>query len=296
MLILLGTLPIEGLPLTQGYSKFDGKQLTIGELKIPDEAIMLGAAAMISAATVTCEALGITPPYAVVAGDLGEGSGSRVLYRFLAEDAERLSPDVITMHYILPNRDEFERFIHSLERWGKRPVLIADAGSMLIAKATKACTKFNLFTPDPGEIGFLGDPEADHPAYVPYYVFEVDTVEVPRLIEQAYRHGNSPSVLLVKGPVDYISRDGKVVATVKEPNVPSMEPIGGTGDTLTGIVSALAYSGLDLVQASVIAAKTNRVAGQLANPNPATKVSKIILHISKALNIVRSEVSQAGVS
>jgi NAD(P)H-hydrate repair Nnr-like enzyme with NAD(P)H-hydrate dehydratase domain len=291
LLILIGTLPIKDLPLTQGHSKFDGKHLLIGDLSIPDESMMLGTASMISAATVTCKALGIASPYAVVAGDLGEGSGSRVLYRFLAEDAEKLSPNVITMHYILPMREEFEKFISSLERWSERPLLIADAGSLLIAKATNACTKFDLFTPDAGEIGFLGDPEADHPAYVPYFVFESDTVEVPRLIEQAYTHGNSPSVLLVKGPVDFIAKDGKVVATVKEPNIPAMEPIGGTGDTLTGIVSALVHSNLDPVQASIIGAKTNRVAGHLTDITPSTKVIKIIPHISEALKTVMAESS-----
>jgi NAD(P)H-hydrate repair Nnr-like enzyme with NAD(P)H-hydrate dehydratase domain len=119
----------------------------------------------------------------------------------------------------------------------------------------------------------------------------MDTQEVPELIEQAYIHGNSPSVLLVKGPTDYISKDGKVVTTINEPNISSMEPIGGTGNTLTGIVSSLSYSGLDLIKSSIMAAKTNRIAGQHANPNPATKVSEIIPFISKALIMIKGEES-----
>ena len=62
-----------------------------------------------------------------------------------------------------------------------------------------------------------------------------------------------------------------------------MEAIGGTGDTLTGIVSALIESGMGIKEASVIAMKTNRLAGYLAKPTPATQTMEIIQQIPKAL-------------
>ncbi len=286
LLILTGTLPIENLPLTQGYLKFKNKQFIIDDLILSKELISLGTASMILTAAKTCQTLNLNPPYVITAGDLGDGSGSELIYNLLTNNLQNLSPDVLTIHYILPRRLDFEKFISSLNKCDKKPVMIADAGALLIAKATKTCSKFDLFTPDAGELGFLSDPEADHPAYVQYPVFKNDDKNVSNLINQSYINNNSPSHLLVKGPIDYISKNGEILDTVKEPNIPTLESIGGTGDTLTGIVSALIYSGLNITQSSILAAKTNRIAGKLANPTPATKISEIISHIPKALSIV----------
>ena len=55
-----------------------------------------------------------------------------------------------------------------------------------------------------------------------------------------------------------------------------LEPIGGTGDTITGIVSALAYAELEPHEAAIIAARANRMAGKYAQATPATKVAQII--------------------
>ncbi len=286
--MLWGTVPIEGLPLTQGETRFDGKELMIGDYIVPKEKVLLGTTAMISAASAMAEALDTDPPYSVVAGDLGKGDGSRKLFAYLNEEAFEHSPKLITMHYILPMRTPFMEFVEMVDYWPQKPILIADAGSMLIAKATLSCPKFDLFTPDPGEIAFLGDPDAAHPAYVQHFVFEVDQSDVPRLIKNAYEHENASKVLLIKGPVDFIAKDGEIKATVNEPNVPTLEPIGGTGDTITGIVSALIYAGYDLVEASIYAAKVNRVAGALAKPTPATKISEIIPYIPKAWEEVSS--------
>jgi NAD(P)H-hydrate repair Nnr-like enzyme with NAD(P)H-hydrate dehydratase domain len=82
--------------------------------------------------------------------------------------------------------------------------------------------------------------------------------------------------LLVKGITDYIANNGKILARINEPDIPTLETIGGTGDTITGLVSALIYAGHKPHRAAIIAAKTNRMAGKFARPNPATKVSQII--------------------
>jgi len=76
--------------------------------------------------------------------------------------------------------------------------------------------------------------------------------------------------------------------------VRDLEPIGGTGDTLTGLVSALAYAGYPLIEAAILAAKINRVAGEMADPDPATQVCEIIRHIPTALEQVLAFAGQTS--
>jgi NAD(P)H-hydrate repair Nnr-like enzyme with NAD(P)H-hydrate dehydratase domain len=66
----------------------------------------------------------------------------------------------------------------------------------------------------------------------------------------------------------------------------ALEAMGGTGDTLTGIVSALITSGMDTLEAAVLAAKINRLAGHYAKPKPASQVMEIITHIPRAMEEV----------
>jgi NAD(P)H-hydrate repair Nnr-like enzyme with NAD(P)H-hydrate dehydratase domain len=75
-----------------------------------------------------------------------------------------------------------------------------------------------------------------------------------------------------------VVRDGEIIETIEEPSVPVLEAIGGTGDTITGLVAAFAYAGLEPHQAAAIAARANRMAGKLAQPTPATRVGEIIKH------------------
>jgi hypothetical protein len=278
-------------PVTVGQVRYDGRSLWIGGMEVPPQMLSIGATAMMAAALKTSQALGVEPPMSVVAGDLGEGEGSKLVYRYLTEDAGGMGPSTVTLHYILPLRNEFLSFVEMSDYWAKRPFLIADAGALLIAKATKVCEKFDLFTPDAGEISFLADPDAGHPAYVKAALFEVDTTEVPRLISGAYAAKNAPRYLLVKGPTDFIVLEGRVVATVSEPNVPAMEPIGGTGDTITGIVSALIAGGIEPVRSMSVAARANRLAGALSKPTPATRVFEIVDHVEEA---VRKALDETG--
>jgi len=218
-----------------------------------------------------------------VAGDMGEGNGSRGVYKYLIEEGGRTGATTVTLHYILPLRKEFIDFVEMADYWEKRPFLVADAGALLIAKATGMCERFDLFTPDAGELSFLADEDAGHPAYVKASLFEVDTTQVPALIERAYAGHNSPRYMLVKGPVDYVVDGGRVLYSVDMPNIPAMEAIGGTGDTITGIVSALLSGGYEPVRASLIALRANRLAGQLCEPTPATRVFEIVDCIGDAL-------------
>jgi NAD(P)H-hydrate repair Nnr-like enzyme with NAD(P)H-hydrate dehydratase domain len=83
-------------------------------------------------------------------------------------------------------------------------------------------------------------------------------------------------------------------AAVDTPNVPALEPIGGTGDTLTGIVAALTYAGYPVAEAAMIAARVNRLAGALADPTPATQVADMVKEIPKALESVLEEIAKDG--
>ncbi len=288
MLLLAGTIPIPDMPLTYGPCKYGENKLTIGDYTLTDNYVTLGTAAMISASSATCQTLGIEGPQAVVAGDIGSGEGTLKIFRFITDEVAKLKPKVVTIHYILPAREPFIELVNAVVKTEPKPFFIADAGTLLNAKAVGLSKKFDLFTPDPGELSFLADPDAAHPAYVRHFIFEVDNTEVARLGKEAWEHGDAPRYLLVKAATDHIFVDGKVVGVIKEPNIPSLEPIGGTGDTITGIVSALIHSGLEPSDACVKAAKINRVMGQLANPTPATRIAQLIPFIPEAVKKVIS--------
>jgi NAD(P)H-hydrate repair Nnr-like enzyme with NAD(P)H-hydrate dehydratase domain len=147
---------------------------------------------------------------------------------------------------------------------------------MYSAKAAGLASAFDIFTPDAAEMAFLADPDATHPAYIRFMV-NADGGNTPELIKKAYENKNAARLLLVKGAVDYIVSNGDIVATVTEPDVPPMEAIGGTGDTITGLVSAFVYAGLEPHEAAIIAARANRMAGEYAKATPAAKVRQVIV-------------------
>jgi len=170
----------------------------------------------------------------------------------------------------------------------KKPVLIADAGFMYAAKMSGQAQSYDLFTPDVGELSFLADETAPHPFYTRGFILHDDN-KIPDLISRAYLHGNAAKTLLVKGSTDYIVNKNGVIFSVNNPIVEAMEAMGGTGDTITGIVTALVGTGMKISNAARIAAKVNRVAGVNARPTPATQVCEIISHIPRALEKVLKE-------
>lgn len=273
MILISGTLPIENLPLIIGAVGKNENDLIVDDYCFP---CTQGTGALISAALATTKYLGIDPPHALVAGDIGRGKGSAAIYDYLAKNLPKNSPAVLVMHYILPDMVQMRRVCDSADRCVKRPVMIADAASMYAAKAAGIAKRFDVFTPDVAELGFMADPEATHPAYIADHLFNATNDRVPELIESAYLQKSAPKLLLVKGPTDYIVRDGVILETVEAPNVPALEAIGGTGDTITGILAALLDVELEPHEAAIIAAKSNRIAGQVASANPATKISQII--------------------
>lgn len=273
MMLIAGTIPIKDLPLNIGKVEKDGESLLVNGYCIP---CAQGTGAMIEAALATTRYLNLDPPQIVVAGDLGRGEGSQSIYDYLAGHLPELCPEVLALHYILPDMTLMRKVCQSVNRCPRKPIMIADAASMYAAKAAGLATGFDIFTPDATEIAFLGDPDATHPAYINRHLFDADITQTPRLVTAAYQHDNAAKLLLVKGAVDYIVRDGDILATITEPDVPELEAIGGTGDTITGLVSAFAYAGLELHEAAIVAARANRMAGKFAQATPASRVSQII--------------------
>ena len=273
MMILFGTLPYKDFPLTFGQVSREGDKLKAdGRVFSRTQ----GTGAMISSALAIATHFKEDPPYVLVAGDIGEGVGTRNIYQYLIEHIAELEPDFITMHYTMPIMVLMRKFIETVKKCSKKPFLIADAGAMYAAKGAGLAGEFDIFTPDPSEIAFLADPEATHPAYIAKHLFESDASLVPQQIKDAFRLGSAAKLLLVKGKTDYVAQDGEIICAINEPNVPHLEPIGGTGDTITGLVSGLVYAGLTPKDAAIFACRTNRTAGKLANPTPATKVMEII--------------------
>ena len=90
--------------------------------------------------------------------------------------------------------------------------------------------------------------------------------------------------MLVKGRVDRYAHAGTIVETVDAPDVPMMEPVGGTGDTLTGIASALLASGADMRSACAAAFRINRRMGLLARPTPASSVMDLLEFLPPAID------------
>jgi NAD(P)H-hydrate repair Nnr-like enzyme with NAD(P)H-hydrate dehydratase domain len=273
MMIIAGTVPIIDMPLTIGEVAFDGNFILVDGKRIP---CTQGTGAMVSAALETTSYLGIDAPCVLLTGDIGEGKGSRELYQYLIDNVSRLLPDVLALHYWLPSMSQTRQLCSAIDKCSRRPVMIADAGSMYSAKAAGLAEAFDIFTPDATEIAFLADPEATHPAYIAKHLFETDISQAPQLARKAYDNHGASRLLLAKGATDYIIRDGEVLDMVSEPDVPMLEPIGGTGDTITGIVSALAYAELETHEAAIIAARANRMAGKYAQVTPATKVREVI--------------------
>jgi len=285
VLAVVGTVPVENFPLTSGEAQLEQDALLVQGKRIP---VNRGTPALLAAAIAAGQILGNPPPFAYLVGDIGTGNGSRLLYDYLTKHLLLEAFGVVTFHYLQPDVDWHNRVLFAVEEMKPRPVLIADAGFMYAAKMSGQAGAYDLFTPDAGEMAFLADEEAPHPFYTRGFILHEDN-RVPELIARAYEHDNAARCLLVKGKRDYIANRDGILATVDDPLVETLEPVGGTGDTVTGIVSALAESGKSIEDAALLAAKINRLAGLYANPTPATQVIELIELIPRAMAEIMKE-------
>ena len=285
MLAIVGTVPDLGLDLTVGRVTLAADKVMINGRSIP---VNRGTPALMGAAFQTLAVFGKTEMTGFLAGDIGLGQGSRKIYHHLVH--EGLLPDIQTLvfHYLQPDVDWHNRVLFRIDEMENRPVLIADAGFMYAAKMSGQAGSYDLFTPDAGELAFLADETAPHPFYTRGFILHTDN-KVPDLVRRAYEHENAARYLLVKGSTDYIMDKTGLLSSVDGPSTEAMEAIGGTGDTLTGIVSALISTGMKIPEAAHAGARINRIAGLSANPTPATQIMDIIAQIPAAVETVLKE-------
>lgn len=283
MLGVVGTVPDPHFPLVHGPVRLIGAELEIAGRRV---AVNRGTPALLAAALKTAESHGGPEIYAFLVGDIGKGDGSRKLYQFLARQLPEFSFRVLTFHYLQPDVDWHNRVLFAVEAMTPRPTLIADAGFMYAAKMSGQSADYDIFTPDVGELAFLADEMAPHPFYTRGFILHQEA-DVPGLIRRAYQHRNAARCLVVKGRRDYIADREQVLATVAAPSFEAMEAIGGTGDTLTGMLTVLCGGDLKPAEAALMAATANRWTGFYARPTPATQVSQLIDTIPQALQRAR---------
>ena len=188
--MICGTVPDASFPLTGGRWRLDGGFLHAEGGGIAPLSVQRGTPALLGTALLTCETLGVEPPTALLAGDTGNGDGSRKLYSRLAASPSLSGVRGITFHYLFPDLDGHNRVLMALEEADPKPVLVADAGFMYVAKMSGYADAYDLFTPDAGELAFLADEKAPHPFYTRGFLLAADE-DIPSLVERAYQHGNA---------------------------------------------------------------------------------------------------------
>jgi len=282
MLCVVGTAPADDFPLVAGEVVLRGEELVIGSSCLH---VNRGTAALLAAAVTAAMELRQPAPFAYLVGDTGTGKGSRELYRLLTESLTGASFRTIVFHYLQPIVHWHKKLQAVLGTMRPRPRLIADAGFMYAAKMSGEAALYDLFTPDVGELAFLADEEAPHPFYTRGFILHEDN-RVPDLIARAYKHRNAARYLLVKGKEDCLADASGILETVDSPMEEALEAMGGTGDTLTGLVAVFIDAGMSIRSAAVAAMRTNRLAGSLARPTPATQIGEIIGHLPAALREV----------
>lgn len=280
MIGVVGTVPDPDFPLVTGETRLEGDSIYIRGKQI---LVNRGTPALLAATIKTTQVLEQGAPFGYLVGDVGLGHGSRRLYEYLSGHLGKCDVNTIVFHYLQPDVDWHNRVLFAVEEMEKRPVLIADAGFMYAAKMSGQSSQYDLFTPDIGELAFLADEEAPHPFYTRGFILHEEN-RVPELIARAYTHKNAARCLLVKGKQDYVADWQGVQVTIDNPVEEAMEAIGGTGDTLTGIVTALIGTGMEVMKAATIAARVNRLAGYYAKPTPAMQVMEMVQHIPRALS------------
>lgn len=279
MFAIVGTVPDQHFDLVEGTAELKDDHLLVQGKKV---AVGRGTPALIAAAAGACKVLDLPPPFVYLAGDIGLGDGSRKLYEYLSRELVKRTFHAMTFHYLQPDVDWHNRVLFAIEDMETRPILIADAGFMYAAKMSGQSSQYDLFTPDVGELAFLADEDAPHPFYTRGFILHEEG-KTQELIARAYRYENAARCLLVKGRIDVIADARGVRNTVDDYSEEAMEAIGGTGDTLTGIVTALVAADLEVTDAAVFAARVNRLAGCYAKTTPATQVMDIIDQIPRAL-------------
>lgn len=280
--LLAGTVPADAPDLAVGIASLKGDALHIDGRNFP---LSRGTAAMVGAVCAAAEVFGNPAPTAVIGGDNGSRNGSRLVYRHLIKTLPRSSAEVLGLHYIVPDIALHNQMTAAARKAHPRPMMIADAGFMYAAKAAGQAALYDLFFPDLGELAFLADEKALHPAYTRGFLTSLEN-DPAALIARAVASRNVPEWVCVKGARDVICHNGQVSDCVNSPVVEALEAIGGTGDTIFGMTAALVSAGLPIPEACRVACQANREAGRLAGVSPADQIPAIIEKIPAALELV----------
>ena len=276
MIILAGTVPYQ-TGIYVGDARIEDDFLRIGNTPFPIER---GTAAMAAACARVCRFYNLPLPFCVFGGDIADGKGTDLMFRELNNILDRLDPDVVTLHYLFPKIAHGQPFINKINSLPKKPQLIADAGGMYLMKTIKQASLFDVFTPDRGELTFLADEFAPHPLYVRREIIG-RVNDIDSLVAAAYRHRDAAKTLVIKGAIDYIFHDSIKIKECRDPNIPAMEAVGGTGDTITGMLTAFRSRGDE--DADYKALLLNRLIGQFVRCTPATQIKQFIAAIPAVL-------------
>lgn len=269
--LIVGTVSDPESPLGEGVFSWENKAVNWNGQQLSPER---GTAALMAAYAICAEFLGLPPGRAVLAGDNGGGEGSRAVYSWLLDNISNNPWSGLTFHYLFPEASSHDRIFLGLDELEPRPLLVADAGFMYVAKLCGQAPEYDLFTPDAGEMAYLADEKAPHPFYTRGALIHTEIDE--KYIAETHRHGNAAQSMLVKGKTDRVVWRGNTVYRVDRPQVPAMEAIGGTGDTATGMASAFLAAGYSPPRASALAAHLNRLMGLSALPTPGSGISELI--------------------
>ncbi len=147
MLLIAGTIPNKGFPLTMGQVSLEGESLVVNGRRFY---CTQGTGAMITAALVTTDYLKLDPPHVLVVGDIGgiSDKGTREIFQYLIEKVSGLLPGVLALHYCLPIMALMKELWRAIDKCSQRPFMIADAGAMYAAKGAGLAGEFDIFTPD----------------------------------------------------------------------------------------------------------------------------------------------------
>lgn len=276
MIVLVGTVPYK-TGLYVGKAAVDGAVLNVNHNSF---SIERGTAAMAASCVQVCSFYNLEMPLCIFGGDVADGKGTDLMFQEVNSNIGNYDPDLITLHYMFPKIKYGEPFIRKIESLPKKPQLIADAGGMYLMKTISKSYFFDVFTPDQGELYFLADEFAPHPLYVRSDLLN-ENISKESLIDAAYKNKNTAKTTIIKGAVDSIYTDNVKAKELRQPIIPAMEAIGGTGDTITGMLSALRY--MNTQGADYKALVLNRLIGELIKCNPATQISEFIKAIPGAL-------------
>jgi len=276
MIVLIGTVPYT-TGLYRGEAAIEGKSLRVNNALFPVER---GSAAMAAACAKVCEFYGLEKPQCIFGGDTGDGQGTDLMFQEAIGKLDKYDPTVIVLHYLFPKIVYGLPLVRKIKSLAQKPQLIADAGGMYLMKVVNQAGCFDVFTPDEGELYFLADEFAPHPLYVRSQLVQ-EKISREKLIERAYQNKNTAVITVVKGAVDTIYQNGIKQKDLSAPDLAAMEAIGGTGDTITGMLAALRFRGE--ADADYKALHLNRLIGKMINCNAATQINAFIEAIPRAL-------------